>query len=476
MNLEDKISKYLDGELSEEEDTILRSEISSDPIAREKFDASVGLHLAMREDADSIYPPEDLLRETEDVVLMKILSQQPIIKEGPLVNRRVLVLAVFLLLFMFGAAIRLGDYSLLNFLNKQTISSTVPGLPHNVLPGEPSIVRSNDKPMASLAHAGGSGRVVRTVSSNNSEPLLANSVENVRDNKIDDSENKVDEMSFALPKPVASDLGGGSIGANTSSSKTMVAAPAPPVVSEPASPLIAKDSKGNGQNKESAKTVLLNENHKKATVLAAPSANITAFANMPMENGQNGSEIRINSFFGTDVLRNGIEANNKIQISHFSQSVDYAVNKKERLGIEFGYTEYSYEENVTFKKPLTGDLVDRVLIVNTPAYPGFNEPGWINYDASISRQKQMFWGSAFYERTFIATNIFSLDGRLGVGSSDEGPLGYGRFYGMIEVFDGFAFTVGAEGRVFVARIPVLVNSAEKFKSTASVIYGIQFKF
>ncbi|MGA2296094.1 MAG: hypothetical protein ABSG15_00920 [FCB group bacterium] len=114
MSLDDKISKYLDGELSEEEDFFLRHEVSKNPTAREKFDASVGLHLAFREDAESVFPPEDLVQSTEDIVLMKILAQAPDNIERSYTWRRSAVLVSFIFLFLLGSLFKISD---INFKN-----------------------------------------------------------------------------------------------------------------------------------------------------------------------------------------------------------------------------------------------------------------------------------------------------------------------------------------------------------------------
>ncbi|MGA2296093.1 MAG: hypothetical protein ABSG15_00915 [FCB group bacterium] len=186
-------------------------------------------------------------------------------------------------------------------------------------------------------------------------------------------------------------------------------------------------------------------------------------------------EIHVSSFFGTDFVRSGIATDSKVPVSHFSQSIAYAVNTKERLGVEVGYTEYGYNENVIFKKPV-GLNSEHVLVVNIVNNPGSGPNDMIDYPASISRKMEMFWGSAFYERSLIEIKSFSIDGRLGVGASSDGPLGYGRLYATYELFSGFSLSMGTEGRVFVAQMPISALSGNSVKGTGSLIYGIQIKF
>lgn len=78
MNLDNLISKYLDGELTHQEDLYLRELISNDELARDTFNSYVDIHLAAKEDSKDIEIPEDLVSDTEDKVLMKIMNQTPV--------------------------------------------------------------------------------------------------------------------------------------------------------------------------------------------------------------------------------------------------------------------------------------------------------------------------------------------------------------------------------------------------------------
>src|SRR5690606_24961107 len=74
MNIDNLISKYLDGELSEAEDLKLRNIITSNDKARDIFNSYIDLHIAAKEDAKSIQTPADLKSDTEDLVLMNIMN------------------------------------------------------------------------------------------------------------------------------------------------------------------------------------------------------------------------------------------------------------------------------------------------------------------------------------------------------------------------------------------------------------------
>lgn len=67
------VSKYLDGDLSIEEDKELRKRISEDPAAKEAFDAAILIHIAMS-CADPIEVPDDTREDTLAAVFARIDS------------------------------------------------------------------------------------------------------------------------------------------------------------------------------------------------------------------------------------------------------------------------------------------------------------------------------------------------------------------------------------------------------------------
>lgn len=67
------VSKYLDGDLSIEEDQELRKRISEDPDAKEAFDAAILIHIAMS-CADPLEVPEDMREDTLAAVFARIDS------------------------------------------------------------------------------------------------------------------------------------------------------------------------------------------------------------------------------------------------------------------------------------------------------------------------------------------------------------------------------------------------------------------
>jgi hypothetical protein len=74
MNTEKLISKYLDGNLTNEEDAILRFAINNDLKAKNAFEQSVHIFSIMKKDAQDIRVPKKLLSNTEDIIMMKYIN------------------------------------------------------------------------------------------------------------------------------------------------------------------------------------------------------------------------------------------------------------------------------------------------------------------------------------------------------------------------------------------------------------------
>ena len=110
MNLNDLISDYIDGELDQKGDNLLRSLMSEDEKARSEFDDAVLVHMACKEDADAIDAPKELIRETEEKILMKFIGAQPVSTDT--VYKKVYrskAVSVFVVLFFLIGVARIHD-------------------------------------------------------------------------------------------------------------------------------------------------------------------------------------------------------------------------------------------------------------------------------------------------------------------------------------------------------------------------------
>ncbi len=466
MNLDGLISKYIDGELTEYEDDFLRQRISADKSSQKKFDDAINLSIAFKEDAKTIVPPADLIDRTEDIILMKILAKAPEYKRRrAFVWSNASMLAASIIALMFLMVFQISDYSYKN-KSKITKHSGIANLTKtenkiediNLSNSSKSKTKSSLKYKKNIIVKNQSKKFVKK----ESKKIFAGSA--IKTELTDKATEQFAGNNFAMNKQTDDKIDNSTIPVNIS----------------------AQNSDFNTiekNNISTLNTVIQNENHYSdsdnlASIQINSIINENSIAYFPdnfMYNNSyidNNKEVQVASFFGTDIVRTGKNATSTA-ISHFSQSVAYAVNKKERIGVELGYTEYTYNENavVNVKKKM-GSLIAGVES-NETGY-GFS----INYQQPIvlKNSKQMIWASVFYENSFWTTNSLALIGRVGLGATNEGPLGYGRIFTKYNLFSSFDLTLGAEGRLYSAQLPEFVGDNNKFNASCSLIYGFQFKF
>ena len=96
-------------------------------------------------------------------------------------------------------------------------------------------------------------------------------------------------------------------------------------------------------------------------------------------------EVYVSSFAGTDLMFEGSDGVQKAVVSHFSQSIAYALTEKSRMGIEIGYSTYEYESGFDVAVPLDDDIesgsVESVEVLSGGPVPGSSVPSFtlINY-------------------------------------------------------------------------------------------------
>ncbi len=475
MNLDDLISKYLDGELLEYEDNELRSELSENPASKEAFDEAVIINSALRDDAGSINPPQDFLLETEEKILMKILSSYPVsadtvYKKAKPKTKYFVTAVAAVILFGF---IRLGDgfperenhtgygsalESYKNGLDEEMVTYTFVA-PDNAQRGINARALSNRHNSFIADNDNRHTERIKNHVANNDELLLADAnINNMSDNgksrNVNDGILATDILS---EKSNSAALWDEAENLDISS----------PITDYHLSQLNNASLSGSRPGPFSA----------------SMPRQMTSALSVYDDYSAGSSEIIVTSFLGTDLLKS--EGDNvKMAFNHISQSLAYSFTEDDRMGIEFGYTEYSVTDVIggAVQASQTLAVPNKAIKINkqkVQAAEGFNSsqgsPVFVREPYVYNHNKQMYWGAAFYERTFINTSGLALNLRLGVGSSSDGALGFGKLYANYSIFSGFNVTIGTEGRLFAARLSSNENK-EALRKSLSLIYGLQFVF
>ncbi len=494
MNLDNLISKYIDGELSHSEDKRLRELISKDVVAKQVFDAHVLIHAAFKEDASRIVPSDELVSKTEDKVLSKILTNQPFVDDtvSEKKSRRVFAYASFVVVVLLTAVISISDFSINKSGNQlsdalandrikilqdnETTISQAEKVPENlvmILPNENSAHRINNRINKSIAlpqniitsgrGTSSSGSVLASsVSlSGSTTSLLTEKIGKVfLDNQIETTDIVYNDRFTLSPNEHSSneDL----LKLNETSANDNVS----PI--ESTTPTNFLSIQNNLIN--NASRTQLNQN-----MVVPDMANVLGNTNNYYFYGKR-SEVQLNTFLGSNVLQKGYGDNTPKIVSEFSQSIAYHVSQNQFIGMDFGLTKYSYDqtENVVLPGIVNKSEGSKgnagVEIRGTSSGSGF-----ITFPIKINIQQQMFWGAVFFDQGIFSSDKFTLNGRLALGATNEGPLGYMRIYGKYRVFNWLSINAGADSRMFKWNEPVFGAAAGSYKSSLSIIYGFEIK-
>lgn len=438
MNLDNLISKYLDGELTHQEDLYLRELISNDDLARDKFNSYVDIHLAAKQDSKDIEIPEDLVSDTEDKVLMMMMDQTPgyaqTTKGGVILNSFSFKITSMVAAILIIAVLPISD---MNFFNRENLSE-------NQL-SNPSISLLDIKvPETNLSELNNESN--KSEPENNSHAIAKTQVPSLEFSQSDINFKNLQSDKVDISKTENnSDYVSESISLNQDVEKQ----------------INFKEESDRIKNIISSKPVSVN--------LASPVANSFTSMNLD-ENITSGSmnnitvsNVEVNTTAYAPVSVSGFAPEANASISSFSQSMALVLNKDEKFGVEIGFSDLNYvAENTTFIKVYDkyGRYTGEQLITKTQS----------------DRDFSLYWGSLFYQRDIFEYKDFNLNMRLGAGLTNEGPTANTRLVASYEIVNGVSITAGADLNYFNVELPFLINRRTNHYTSFSTIYGVQFNF
>ena len=467
MNLEDLISKYLDGELTQQEDETLRMMISRDDYAREKFYAAVSLHLEVSHDAETIETPKDLLEDTEDKVLMRILGDAPPAAAAETESsgffRPALAMAASVAVFLILGVLTISDMQDVPFgnnfagINTDNESAAAETVMNETVPSAETVPASADESISTGSNAAGSRLSEPAAVSIEAPASFAVMPEEIPD------ENPV-LLAAVSDLPTDDEL---SVERNAAGAGSGFAAPNSDFSTSSALLSLNEASSDPINDSEISRSFESRISDKYRGTATMPQPELFSLSEFDGVN----DNILVTSFYSNDFYHNGIDMTEGESVSHFSQSIAYSAGGNSWFGVEIGYTNFNYNHQLAISVPAGSK---ETTIEELTPDPTNNE--YTTFYVDAERSKKMYWGSIFYESDIYTISDFTLLGRLGLGSSNDGPLGYGRFIAKYEFIDNFYLLFGSEGRMFKATMYNTSGKENSFKSTLSLIYGLQFKF
>ncbi len=496
MNLDDLISKYVDSELTPQEDSELRNILSEDNSAREAFDTDVFIHSAIKEEAKNIRPSTILLGETEDKILMKILANQPIVGDTVYPRKRRYAFATAVLAVMLFGFLRINDFQMFNdktgmalileqerhTLDKSFNDSQIEtDAPEDLTMLNPREV-SFDRASRSLLPAAQSIKENVAAETNSHSIILASSPAENAEYGLRSADNTVNTIAtesvseeFAPLQPMIQQNNDSRIssgGANIQLKQNLAPMPS----NSKASNLDFQPDAGNSavQLNPLPKQMIVN------TQQPVGSMNMPNSFNQQNYYG-NTTNIQLGSFFGTNLVNTGFDntnLKNASVVSNFSQSIACEISKSQRVGLELGFTQFSFDDQRIGRIPSSGILKISDYSSSHPKIQEFgtgSDGTGITFPYTVNVNKQILWGSAFYEQVFVDFNKISITGRLGLGGTNDGLLSYARLYTQFDIFTWLSFTAGADGRYFKTVLNPQKSQVNDWKSSLSIIYGFKLK-
>lgn len=437
MNFENLISKYLDSELTPDEDSILRDLLTNDPAKKREFNEFVELHYILKNDAQYEYLDEEDFSDVEDNFLMHILvSQNTEPKRTYAVNYKEFltpVMATFLVFFI----------SIYNIFDVKFFDSQKP-LTYNLTIPKENLSAIN---VETISFANFS----KKVSNSNQVNTTKNQIPNTINSKV----NNLELVNSKLDNLENSD----EINITTSSNNEIVE-----VQSNNIEKLISNENKNQLETKR-----ILNSNTQ-STSSQYISNEVSLLQMNYIQENLNIKNLVFESNILSDVGRTGFTPVDSKKINTYTQSVAIKVNDKFRIGLELGTSNYDFmtKKEVTIPYNQIGNYPNNIL-------NGRRLPGGILTTIDSKINYNNYFASVFADSKLYENQYFSINGRTGLGVSNGGLLITGRLYADIRLFGAFHLITGIDGRTF-QNDNEFYNQNGIFNANVSYVNGLYFNF
>ncbi|MBI2794986.1 MAG: hypothetical protein HYX66_10105 [Ignavibacteria bacterium] len=435
MNIDQLISAYLDGDLTPEQDELLRAQISADHAAHDAFDAAVILHISMCCEDRTEVPPNlrKLVFEAIEGSAVQVSSGK--IKNLTFVDGRKIG-ALVAMLFLFCLPITDSFLELNSFLELSDLAKV----------NEFTIEANAEKTLIAKVHT---------------MDVIRESPDGISRQSIENALVGDDEFAAQL-----------TINHEPHSSNFHQSAEHP-----------------------SLEQPTLNSFFNQPLTIASQYKDRDAI----FSTEQPGSEIPRTPITLSTVYATGFgsAASGATDISQVAASIGYEMGKEDFVGLEFGATSYSVEytsssllgtsegASLTSQVPINVSMTPQAsavqIPVEQPSKLASPDPVTTHYSAgqftTFARQSTV-WGTAFYERRLITLSSLSLNARAAAGVSEDGVLGYGRILGEWEVGGVVSLVIGSELRTMPFRTGTRNNnqSAINYGTILTGLTGIHVRF
>ncbi len=478
MSLDKLISQYLDGELTHEEDVELRELLRDDISSKHEFDAAVFLSAALREDAESISTPEDVFRDTEDLIMMKFMEALPASEEK---KRRKLffsfnwdflqnwsmkpAFAMAAVLVIVGSAIgiwQIGEQNMPSPTTKKSYSDVI-GSSNKVSNSELS-PEEETRTKAQKALNSIIAKPARIVEKTDKIRTYTNSNTNINMVSSRELSNTITEEELSSNQ--------GNLAINNASEQELAVIDKILIEETSLNNYSPININTNGNQDIMVMNTMQNINTNDVVKLSNSNTNsydMNSNIFYPNSNWFETNSMTLGTFVGKELATISGTVTKIRTKSNYSQSFAYSTSESIKVGFEVGLTEYEYDELSAVRVSPKGISVK---ILGLDPIGNTNNSGVV-LPVILNRDEKLVWAAGFVESSIISNEMMTLNGRLGAGATNYGGLGYAKLLGSVNIYHGFNLTVGADSRIYNLKVG---NDNSSWKASAGIIYGLQFKF
>lgn len=183
------------------------------------------------------------------------------------------------------------------------------------------------------------------------------------------------------------------------------------------------------------------------------------------------SNIEMSTLLGSDIMQIGVDGNQQI-INSITQSFATEISNGSTFGLETGFMEFrANTKKITeiTKKSNLGGITILELENNSS-----ENPILIRIEGVELIVQKMFWVGLFYERNFLEVESLNISSRISLGASDYGMISSLKFIAKYKLTKNINITIGTDAKVFEGSFNE--NQINKLNSTFSLIYGVKFSF
>jgi hypothetical protein len=457
MTLNDLLSRYLDGELTHDEDAVLRQMLASDPQAREAFDTAVLLHVHMQ--CEPAEPPCPTLWDSiEAATVAQPLRASTMGLQRPISRSKRRLVAVA---YTLAALLCVAPVHHMMFNLNDTMAGGLPEL-QTIDGNQQSETRAgnlNGVQAPSTAATPPSVKVVEDLSADG----MAGAVQDGDFEKstivivaemLDTQPEQIHEVEPQQTPTLRSFLGSSNMGSQPNGQTNWAA------ISEPSS----------------TRDVAESSNTSESVSQRAP--------------------VHVEASYNTSVSTSASHITNVQQVS---QSTGFVLASSTVVGIEVGVTSYTLAYSGNVETTSESAAAGRRSTENVSDYQqtiGTNEPSnsFVVPSAKLamvpqqsiatgtqmvrgSRAIQQLWGSAFAQFPLLELANVDILARAGVGLGEDGVTSYSRLTAEYALAKGVGLLLGAEARGMQYRVGTVnsMASATSFGLSIGVSTGIRIE-